>query len=222
MYKRQGRDGVEARAENLANSGAMLGGFRGGRRSERLLIPLAVSIDVYMFGMLLYELLAPPAAFWDYEFNDRQINDRQVIKKVLRGERPVLSGDALSPLLARCWRDANERPEVNQVLLEFGEAFCDTICEVRTRSEGGSGYLRAKPGDQILDLHVGCKRDEEGWVFGELRRSSVPVSGVKVQPENGHTIIFLECFRFGVHGPLFLRRKLAQETGQPWARSGFP
>lgn len=92
---------------------------RASPRKPRLAIQHAPSIDVFMFGRLLYEILAPRPSlqarpnFWP------ELTDMEIIARVLRRESPSMTTDRFRRFrttIEFCWRDeATERPSAQQL-----------------------------------------------------------------------------------------------------------
>ncbi|OHS97880.1 TKL family protein kinase [Tritrichomonas foetus] len=75
------------------------------------------TIDVYAFGMILYEMAAHEIPFHNYA------RPLQVASKVMAGERPQIPSnisDSLQSLIKRCWaQDPSQRPSMHQVVAEL-------------------------------------------------------------------------------------------------------
>lgn len=77
------------------------------------------SVDVYMFGMVLWEIFAREIPFHGYDVCD-------IKRKVVAGEMPAIPTMDCPPycqeLIKRCWQnEANQRPSFNTIVVELSE-----------------------------------------------------------------------------------------------------
>ena len=95
--------------------------------------PYSEKVDVYSFGILVWQMARDKIPFKDCNVNDFMKNI------VIGGQRPKLDKSwpvGFSSLLKRCWSaDASQRPSFSQLLSEFNELIATEMLKVSPTSQ---------------------------------------------------------------------------------------
>ncbi len=84
--------------------------------------PYSLAVDVYSFGMVLWELATREHPFASLAGDSTGDGDDrpQLRNAIVEGERPPLPGAPTDALMARCWaRDAAARPTFAAIVTEL-------------------------------------------------------------------------------------------------------
>ena len=172
MIEKQGSNGGSQKRHGYGPLTEICGTRRYMAPEVALKLGYGKEVDVYSFGMLLWEICA-----LEKPFDSIQSVDVFHDLVVLSGKRPSLHFDpcwtnSLKNLMVRCWStDPLDRPTMNQVKSMLCDVLRDlNVKEMEMRGRGGRGKV-ARPPRESQGQHYPQKLRQEGTTFmNKMRR----------------------------------------------------